>query len=1084
LHAALDDVCAGQKRIVLVAGEPGIGKTRLAQELAALAGERRMRTLWGRCWESGDGGAFWPWVQIIREYLRTQRTASLRRLMGAGAAAIAQVVPQVRERLPNLPPLPDLPAEQARFRLFDALATFLAKAAARQPLALIVDDLYRADQLSLLFLQFLAREVRIARLFVLGTYRDVDLQREPALATMLGEVARDAREIELPQLAAGEVAALIECTSGVRPTAELAAAVCERTDGNPFYVTEVVRLLSADSVTGLTAEAVRSVRVPVGVQQTIRSRTDQLSAACSRLLHAAAVIGREFDVDVLGAVYGATPGGSTNVQLLRLLDEARSARMVDLVPGSAMLLRFSHALIRDSLYEDLQVADRTELHGLVARAIEQRAGQADDGQTALLAHHYFQSIPAGTAEQAVTYATKAGDRAVGMLAYEDAARHYAMALQALEACRKDTVASSVLKKTRNPSTKLRVSGRRSLKSGRGTAHAEPFDCAQDMPVEARGRVSQRSANEALDAQRCDLLIVLAQAQVNAGARSAANEAVTRAATLARRLGDGERLARAALAPFGEWSPDIDEPIAALLNEALERLASNDSPLRARVLSRLASASYYGGPPERRQALSSEAVAMADRLGAPETLAFALGNAHYSLQGPDYLHERLGASSRMLALAEAANSWERMVEAHSCRFLDLLQFGDIAAADIALHHCCRIAEALRQPFWLHRATVMRSTRALMEGRFERADQLAQEALDIGHRAQSAMAMLTYASHLWTLHRDRGTLGELEDAVRAYADQYATVPATHAALTLLYCEIGRDTEARGLFEQLAARDFADVPRDTNWLNTIDMLSQVCTHLGDVPRAEQLYQHLVPFAHQVSVVAFASACHGAVARSLGLLATTLRRWEDAARHFENAVAINTRLGTLPYLARTQQQYAEMLLSAREIPSPALPAAKGEGEGARVGARAGLGDEDVVTKALGLLDQATTLYEQLGMQSHVQKALQVRAQIHRATSEPISVPLTRAKPPLASNLHRVGKHWEVEWLGQTVRLKHGIALYYIAELLRHPGKRFNNFDLTEVRGRNPARASAGQEPAKSTSWVLSDNYISPSTTNRPPHS
>jgi tetratricopeptide (TPR) repeat protein len=970
LRAALEDACAGQKRIVLVAGEPGIGKTRLAQELAAIAVERDVQVLWGRCWESGDGVAFWPWVQIIREYARTQRTASLR--AGAGAAIVTQVVAGIRDCIPNLPLPPLLPPEQARFRLFDTLATFLTTAAARKPLALIVDDLHRADPLSLLFLQFLAREVRPTPILVLGTYRDTDLQHEPALATMLGDGAREARQIELQHLSTGEVAELVERASGMSPTPQFAAAVRERSDGNPFYVTELINLLLADNGLRLTAEAVRHARVPRGVRQTIRLRTDQLSVECRRLLRIAAVVGREFDIKLLEKVSvqadSARDGALQNVRLPQLFDEARNARMIDEVPGSPGSLRFSHALIRDSLYEELQVTERAELHRLVARAIERGAGQTDDVLAAVLAYHFFQAIPAGTAEEAVTYASKAGDRSAAMLAYEDSARHYATALRA-------------------------------------------HDAFQRTP----GANGPR-----LEAQRCDLLIALGQAQVNAGDRSAAGDTLTKAATVARRLGDGERLARAALALFGEWSPDIDERTAAFLGEALERLATDDSSLRARVLSRLATALYNGGPPERRQALSSEAVAIADRLGDPQTLAFALGNAHYSLQGPDYLRQRLDVATRMLAQAEAANSQERMLEAHSCRFRDLLQLGDIAAADIALHHYCRIAEALRQPYNLHRATVMRSMRALLEGRFEHAEQLAQEGLATGQRAQSTNAMLTFAAQMWTLRRDQGRLHELEDIVRTFVEQDATVPAARTALALLYAEIERTADARVEFERLAAHDFADIPRDVNYLNTIDMLAQTCAHLGDTARAARLYELLLPYAPQVAVVAFADACHGAVARSLGLLAVTLDRWRPAAQHFEEGLAINARLGARPYLARSQHQYAEMLLRDRGRPTRIV--------------------EREPDKAFALLDQAIATYEQLGMPRCLQQAIELRARVGGSRGAAAEAP---------PNVFRFdGQRWTVRWQGRAVPVRKASALHYIAHLLRNLGREVHLVDLQLAAG------------------------------------
>ncbi|MCI0825634.1 MAG: serine/threonine-protein kinase PknK, partial [Chloroflexi bacterium] len=190
LKACLEDTLSGRGRLVMLVGEPGIGKTRTAQELATYAGLRGAQVLWGRSYEEQGVPAYWPWVQAIRSYVRERDPEQLRSEMGAGAADIAEVVSDVRERLPNLPPPPQLEPEQARFRLFDSIAAFLKTASQRQPLVLVLDDLHWADQPSLLLLQFVARELGGARLLIIGTYRDMELSRQHPLAEALGELTR------------------------------------------------------------------------------------------------------------------------------------------------------------------------------------------------------------------------------------------------------------------------------------------------------------------------------------------------------------------------------------------------------------------------------------------------------------------------------------------------------------------------------------------------------------------------------------------------------------------------------------------------------------------------------------------------------------------------------------------------------------------------------------------------------------------------------------------------------------------------------------------------------------------------------
>ena len=191
LTAALEDTLAGQGRLVMLVGEPGIGKTRTAQELASHAEARGTRVWWGRCYEDEGAPPYWPWVQLLRSYIQQQAPKRLQTEMGAGAADIAEIVPEIRHKLSGLEPPPALEPEQARFRLFGSITTFLKNAAQSQPLMLVLDDLHWADQPSLLLLEFLAREMGGSRLLVAGAYRDVELSRQHRLSQTLAQLSRE-----------------------------------------------------------------------------------------------------------------------------------------------------------------------------------------------------------------------------------------------------------------------------------------------------------------------------------------------------------------------------------------------------------------------------------------------------------------------------------------------------------------------------------------------------------------------------------------------------------------------------------------------------------------------------------------------------------------------------------------------------------------------------------------------------------------------------------------------------------------------------------------------------------------------------
>ena len=326
LRAALESALSGRGQLVLLVGEPGIGKTRTAEELATYASLRKAQVLWGRCYEGDGAPAYWPWVQAIRAYAHEHEPGALRAELGSGAVHVAQIVSEVRERLPGLPEPPALGPDAARFQLFDGVSTFLRNASRTQPLVLVLDDLHWADKPSLMLLQFVARELRGARLLVIGTYRDVDIRRQHPLSQALGELAREqlAERIVLRGLGKRDVARFVEITTGLRPPTALVEAVYRETEGNPFFVNEVVSLLVSDGRLQRPERVTSwSVEIPQSVREVIGRRLDRLSPECNRVLTTAAVVGREFGLALLERVADLSED-----RLLDVLEEALGARVV------------------------------------------------------------------------------------------------------------------------------------------------------------------------------------------------------------------------------------------------------------------------------------------------------------------------------------------------------------------------------------------------------------------------------------------------------------------------------------------------------------------------------------------------------------------------------------------------------------------------------------------------------------------------------------------------------------------------------------------------------------------------------------
>ncbi|MFY9588010.1 MAG: AAA family ATPase, partial [Actinomycetota bacterium] len=419
LKGVYDDAATGRGRLVMLVGEPGIGKTRTAEELSAYARDRGAQVFWGPCHEGEGAPAYWPWVQILRQALRSADAGSDEEKAAAGD--IAQLIPELSDGSGARPISSEVHPEHARFRLFDAVGTLLKGAAERRPLVLILDDLHWADRPSLLIFQFLAREIHTTRILLIGTYRHTDIGRQHPLTETLGELSRGEGVI-LRGLSEDDVARFIE-GMGHDPSADLVSTLYATTEGNPFFVAETMRLLASE---GRLGDKVPGIAIPMGARMLIGRRLDRLSPDCNELLVVAAVGGNTFGSDVLERV-----SDLTGDRLFGVLDEAAAAGVIEEVPGALGRYRFGHALIRETLYEELSTARRIRIHRAIAEALEQMPA---GGEMALadIARHFFESAKGGDIDKAIVYSKRAGDRAAELLAYEDAVLHYQRALQVIE----------------------------------------------------------------------------------------------------------------------------------------------------------------------------------------------------------------------------------------------------------------------------------------------------------------------------------------------------------------------------------------------------------------------------------------------------------------------------------------------------------------------------------------------------------------------------------------------------------------------------------------------------------------------------
>ncbi|HWO71678.1 MAG TPA: AAA family ATPase, partial [Actinomycetota bacterium] len=856
LLAGLEDALSGRGRLFLLSGEPGIGKTRLADEVAGRARERGARVLWGRCWEEGGAPPYWPWVQVLRSLLRRRGPEDVAAALGPDVVDVAQLLPEVGRVEAEGPVPPPSDPEGARFRLFDAATSFLIRQAEERALVLVLEDLHAADAPSLLLLRFTAGEIGEAPILLVGTLRDVELGHEHPLTEALAELARQpiSRRLELRGLAEPDVARFIEATTGTPPPPSVVSMVHAQTEGNPLFVGEVVRLLASEGRLEHPVDAAAwSLSVPRGVRDVIGRRLSRLSKESGRALSLASVLGREFELETLERL-----SGLSTEELGEVLDEAAAARLVAETPGAPGRLRFTHVLIRDTLYDELTPVHRARLHRRAGEIIEDLHRSHIDARLPELAHHFGRAGPATeVAGRAVDYARRAAEAALRSLAYEEAVRLFRMALEGLEASEGDPAAA-----------------------------------------------------------RCELLLALADAQARAGDLPGAKESYLRAADVARRLGLREHLARAAVGYGGRFvwpRAGSDARMLPLLYEALDALGDGDLDLRVRLLARLAGALRDDPSTEERDRLSREAVALARRLGDPRTLAYALSGRYAAMLGPDRQAAGGEIAADLLEVAERAGDPEILFEGHLHRMIFLVREGRLSEAHREAQAMAAIATSLRQPaqLWLSRA--IDAMFALLEGRFAEAEEAIEAAVLLGRRAQNWDAEVFSRIQLYGLRREQGRLHDVERTIEAAIEEYPTRPLFRCLLAGVRVERGDSEAARVIVDELGAGGFRSLPVNNDWLLSTDVLAQVIAQLRHRPGAEGLYGLLLPYADLV--VDTAEMSTGSVSRPLGLLAATLGRWDEAEGHFRRAVEVNERIGARPWAAHARHDHARMLL-ARDGP------------------------------------------------------------------------------------------------------------------------------------------------------------------------
>jgi class 3 adenylate cyclase/tetratricopeptide (TPR) repeat protein len=854
----------GSRAVVLIGGEPGMGKTRLATEAARAAHREGATVLLGVC-DEDLAVPYQPFVEALRHFLAVAPADHLADRLGERAGELVRLVPELAQRLPGLAPLPAADADTERYLLFEAVAGFLAAASRECPTLLLLDDVHWATKPTLLMLRHVVRSAAALSLLVVVTYRDADLTRTHPLTELLADLRRESgvERVALRGFSDAEAVTFVEAVAGHQMAEDaevgLAQAVHAESEGNPFFMREILRHL-AESGAVFQEDGrwtyrgdVEALGIPESVREVIGRRLSRLSESTGRLLTLGAVIGRSFDLAVLGDLAG--------MPLLAVIDgieEAAAAALVREVPGAAGRYTFAHALVRHTLYEELSAPRRMELHRAVGATLESLAGTRRGEYSAELAHHWLAAIPAlgvtvADTDKAAEYAEQAGLRAMASLAYEEAVGHFEGALRA---------------------------------------------------VALLGDVAPRAR----------LLANLGEAQRCAG-DPAHRDTLLEAGRLALERGDAELAARAALAnQRGQYSRigSVDPERVAALETTLQALGPEDTPARARLLASLASELHFTHV-SRPHDLVQEALAVARRLGDPTTVAQVLAAGWFANWTPDNLAERSEIAEELSWLAGELG--DRILEFHAgvALYLTAAQRGDLEQADAGLDACIRVAEELGQPVLRWRAAFTRAGRALWAGRLAAAEECGSEALHWGEVLGLPDGLIYGQASIALVRMFQGRTGEAEELMRPLLEDFGSgVGVIRAMVAWSYADLGRIDEARALLEEHRGPGFTELPRDYLWLLSVAVSARVCATLGDAEMAAELTALLLP--HRPEMVQSQSIFLGPVAHYLGLLATTLGQLDEANDHFAASVASEERIAARAMLVHTQLEWARTLLLRRQ--------------------------------------------------------------------------------------------------------------------------------------------------------------------------
>jgi tetratricopeptide (TPR) repeat protein len=859
LQSAFDAATSGQGSLIMVVGEPGIGKTALCEQLATYAALRGGRVLVGHCYEEGSLSLpYLAFVEALRAYAQTCDVNQLRKELGPGASDVARIVSEIRERL-RIQPRPKGAPEEERYRLLQAVSDFLGSAAAAQPMLIVLEDLHSADGGTLEMLEHVARNLGDKRLLLVGTYRDIEVDRTHPLSAALAELRRLPHfgRVLLRGLNADEVRRMLSSIAGQDVPWGLAEAVHRQTEGNPLFVQEVVRYLAEEGIIERQEGRWRArsdtpveMRIPDGLRDVIGKRLSGLSESCNKVLSVAAVIGRDFQMEVLQKV-----AGMSDDELFGALEEARKAAVIEERTGAGAKVnyRFAHAFFRQTLYEETIAPRRIRLHQQVARALEEIYSNRLEQHAAELAEHFSYSSDSADLEKAVGYGEMAARRATDVYSYGEAVRLLEQTLKVQEVL--------------NPEEKLK---------------------------------------------RCDVFLALGWARFyNHEYRHLLDNEAPAALALAERVGDTQRACQACLlATFAisgaGLGPGFGTDEAARWTEAFDRYASPNTIERAWANQALGGTKVAAHDNAGAWLLFRESTLLARKLGDASALNNCGGDYLWFLPPTvEYVEEARQIGSEMRLAWDRADPFSGSY-GMECVGSFFLQLGERRQGEAIHREEMESPRFAGMPARRYYLPYLRACYHIMDGQLEEATKCHDDVLRLGAEMGAAQTAAVIADFFGP--RLSGYLGWGREELRRldeWAQAVGLSVEPHTKAYYLVCG-GEREEAVNVLDEAADHYAAEPEKTRHDFGTLVLLLETAVLAKHTRAAEILLNLLASAAYKATGLSNLTC----VARHLGGAAALLGRYEEARKHYKEAIKVCTEMRFRPELALTRLQLAELLL------------------------------------------------------------------------------------------------------------------------------------------------------------------------------